>query len=148
MSISNGDTGLSARTAINTAIGKADTAAQPGSAQTWTASQAFTSGMTGGTDTVASSGGVQTVQLDGRAHVITLSAACTITLSAVGTGYSSAIIVLIQDPTTPRTISWAGTPKALDTQTISTTAGKHTVWLAWTPNGGTTYYLSGAGKEA
>jgi hypothetical protein len=118
-------------------------------AQTWTASQYLSAGGTLGVATVASAGSSQTVNLDGKIHVLTLdSATCTITASAVGSAYSAALIITKQDGSGSRAISWAGSPKTLDTQALNTTSSKHSAWLLWTPDGGTTLCLSGAGAEA
>lgn len=117
-------------------------------AQAWSALQTFTAGMAGGTTTVAASGATQTVALDGKVHVITLTANCTITASATGSAYSAALIVTRQDATGGRTLTWPAGVKQLDTQSLNTTASKDSAWILWTPDGGTTYYLNGAGAEA
>ena len=118
-------------------------------AQSWTAVQSLSAGCAGGTDTVASAGSSQTITLNGKTKLITLDAAtCTLTPSATGSAYSAALVILIQDATGGRAVNWASSPKVLGTQSLNTTASKHSAWLLWTPNGGTTYYLSDAGVEA
>ena len=147
MSIESLETGLSVRTELNAALDLVATAVQPDGAQPFTAIQTFTAGLAGGSDIIADAGEAQTIPLDGRVHVLTLTQACSITLTPVGSEYSFALIEFIQDATGGYDVTWTNSPKAMDTQALNTAANKHSAFVLWTPNGGTTYYRNGAGAE-
>jgi len=134
-------------TASGDGMAKAYSAIQPNAAQSFTAIQTFTAGLAGGSNIIANAGATRTIPLDGRVHVLTLTQACSITLTPTGSAYSFALIVLIENATGGYAVTWTNAPKAMDTQALNTAANKHSVFVLWTPNGGTTYYRNGAGAE-
>jgi hypothetical protein len=140
-------TGAYAATATAAQGEKADSAVQPNVAQSFSAIQTFSAGLAGGSDIIADAGEAQTIPLDGRVHVLTLTQACSITLTPVGSEYSFALIVLIENATGGYDVTYTNGPKAMDTQALNTAANKHSAFVLWTPDGGTTYYRNGAGAE-
>jgi hypothetical protein len=126
---------------------KADSAIQPTVAQSFTALQTFTAGLAGGSNIIADAGESQTIPLDGRVHVLTLTEPCEITLTPVGSEYSFALIVLIENATGGYDVTWTNGPKPMDTQALNTAANKSSRFVLDTPDGGTTYYRNGAGAE-
>jgi len=134
-------------TASGDGMTKAYSAIQPDGTQPFTAIQTFTAGLAGGSNIIADAEDVQTIPLDGRVHVLTLTEPCAITLTPVGSEYSFALIVLIENGTGSYDVLWTNSPKPMDTQALNTAANKHSAFVLWTPNGGTTYYRNGAGSE-
>ena len=99
-----------------------------------------------GTDTTVSASGAITLSLDGRAKALTLTGAVTLTLAVPsGASFASALVVLTQDATGGRTVSWADSPTQLGSQDLNTDAGGVSVWIAWTPDGGSAYFLTPGG---
>ena len=81
----------------------------------------------------------------GNVHKLTLTANCTITLTGPATGaYRSMLILLFQDGTGSRTVTWPGSVKwgTAGTPTLSTGAGKMDKILLDTVDGGTNWYGS------
>jgi hypothetical protein len=81
----------------------------------------------------------------GGVFTCTLTGNCTFTLRyPVSTGASSFTLILTNDATAGRTVTWAGGtfkyPGGSVTRT--TTANAVDIWFFFTPNGGTTYYAS------
>lgn len=118
-------------------------------ARTWTTAQALAGGVSGGVTTVASAGTAQTVSLDGKIHFLTLDSAssCTITGSPIGSAYSSALLLIKQDATGSRAMSFASGTKTLASQTLNTTANKYSAWVLWSHDG-STVFASPAGAES
>ena len=105
------------------AIGYADTVTALGSSGT-------------ATNIDVTSGGVFTCTLTGN---------CTFTLRyPVSTGASSFTLILTNDATAGRTVTWAGGTFKFPggSVTRTTTANAVDIWFFFTPNGGTTYYAS------
>ena len=100
--------------------------------------------------TVASSGSAQAPVIDGRHYKITLSATCTITLTAPtgaasGVVYSSTIDLVMDGSST---YSWAGgTINEMGTQTDNTTSGAVNSYVVKTYDAGTTWFVYPAGAE-
>jgi len=99
---------------------------------------------------VASSGSAQAPVIDGRHYKITLSATCTITLTAPtgaasGVVYSSTIDLVMDGSST---YSWAGgTINEMGTQTDNTTSGAVNSYVVKTYDAGTTWFVYPAGAE-
>lgn len=98
---------------------------------------------------VASAGSAETVSLDGRLYDLTLDAAnCAITISVPsGVTVGSAVVLLRQDATGGRAVSWLGSPKVMGAQSDNTGASTISQWVVSTPDGGTTILLTPAGTE-
>lgn len=90
------------------------------------------------------SGSAKTLDLaNGNVQKLTLTANCTITLTAPASGaYRSLMIYVFQDGTGSRTITWPGSVKwgTAGAPTLSTAAGKMDKILLDTVDGGTTWY--------
>ena len=102
-------------------------------------------------DTVTALGNTGTaINIDitsGGVFTATLTGSCTFTLRyPVGTGASSFTLILTNDATPGRTVSWAGGsfkfPGGAASLSRTTTANAIDVWFFFTPDGGTTYYGS------
>lgn len=82
---------------------------------------------------------------NGNVQQITLNANCTITLTSPGSGvYRSMLLLVFQDVTGSRTITWPGSVKwgTAGAPTLSTGASKMDKILLDTVDGGTTWYGS------
>lgn len=82
----------------------------------------------------------------------TLTGNCTFTLRyPVATGASSFTLILTNDGTPSRTVSWAGGafrfPGGAATLSRTTAANGVDIWVFFTPDGGTTYYGNIAMKD-
>lgn len=90
------------------------------------------------------SGASKTLDLaNGNVQKLTLTANCTITLTAPSTGaYRSLLIYVFQDGTGSRTITWPGSVAwgTAGAPTLTTTASKMDKILLDTVDGGTTWY--------
>ncbi|AFL75402.1 hypothetical protein [Thiocystis violascens] len=126
---------------------KADAAAQPTVDNAFSALQTFTAGIAGGSNIIADAGESQTIPLDGRVHVLTLTRPCAITSMPIGSGYSFALIELIQDGTGGYDVTWVDSPRPMSTQSVNTAPTKVSRFVLDTPNGGTAYRLTGAGAD-
>ena len=102
-------------------------------------------------DTVTALGNTGTaINLDvtsGNVFTATLNGNATITLRyPVATGSSSFTLILTNDATPGRSVSWAGGtfkfPNGAASLARTTTANAIDVWFFFTPDGGTTYYGS------
>jgi hypothetical protein len=100
-------------------------------------------------DTVVALGSTGTaINLDvtgGNVFSATLTGNATITLRyPVATGSSSFTLILTNDATAGRTVSWAGGtflwPGGAASLSRTTTANATDIWFFFTPNGGTTWY--------
>lgn len=97
------------------------------------------------------SGASQTVALsDGTVHKITLTAApCVLTFDgAVGNFASSFTLVLVQDGTGSRTVTWPVSTKWAGgaAPSLSTAAGAVDIFTGFSTDGGTSWYMMLAGK--
>jgi hypothetical protein len=92
------------------------------------------------------SGAAKTIDLaNGNVQKLTLTANCTITLTAPASGaYRSLLLFVFQDGTGARTITWPGSVLwgTAGAPTLSTAAGKMDKILLDTVDGGTTWYGS------
>jgi hypothetical protein len=90
------------------------------------------------------SGSAKTIDLaNGNVQKLTLTAGCTITLTAPATGaYRSIMLYVFQDGTGSRTITWPGSVSwgTAGAPTLSTAASKMDKILLDTVDGGTTWY--------
>lgn len=101
-------------------------------------------------ETISSSGSARTLSLlAGQSKIITLSANCTITLSSpVATEVNGLELVIRQDATGSRTISWPASVKwAGGAPTLTTTANAVDRVVLVTYDGGTTWYADLVGKN-
>ncbi|WP_041447139.1 hypothetical protein [Thiocystis violascens] len=142
-----GDARYAALAHAHAELALAATAIQPGTVQSFSAIQTFAAGLAGGSNIIADAGDAQTILLDGRVHVLTLTEPCAITITPTGSAYSFALIVLIQNGAGGYDVTYTNSPKPMDTQALNTAATKHSAFVLWTPDGGTTYYRNGAGAE-
>lgn len=107
----------------------------------------------GGLETVATNAtatGAVTVDLaNGNVHALTLTGAVTLTLSgATGSSACSLTLILTQDATGGRVVTWPGSVKWLPTGSdplFTTTLSTVSIVELFTINGGTTWYGSLAG---
>jgi hypothetical protein len=149
--VANGGTGANTLTSGNILIGKGTSAVSASSLLSESA--AVTSGTyikgIGYADTVVALGNTgSAINLDvvsGGVFTATLTGSATITLRyPVSSGASSFILILTNDGTAGRSVSFAGGtfryPGGSVTRT--TTANATDIWFFMTPNGGTTYYAS------
>jgi ribosomal protein L31 len=117
-------------------------------AQNFSALQTFGQ-MAGGTDTTASATGTQAIVADYKDKFLTLTGNIDITLSVPsGAVKAGCVIILKQDATGGRTVTWNTTVVELGTQALNTTADGYSIWIAWTPNGGTDWFLTSGGTNA
>ena len=102
-------------------------------------------------DTVTALGNTGTaINIDitsGGVFSATLTGSCTFTLRyPVSSGASSFTLILTNDATPGRTVSWAGGnfrfPGGAASLSRTTTANAVDIWFFFTPDGGTTYYGS------
>ena len=95
-------------------------------------------------DTIAASGTAQTLNVaNGTVFDVTLTGNCTFTLTAAATtGTAQSITVILrQDSTGSRTVTWPGSVSWLGTApTLQTAAGAVDVVSMFTVNNGTTWY--------
>lgn len=95
-------------------------------------------------DTVATSGASQTIDAaDGNVHDITLTAACTLTLSAVTSGKGNTLtLILRQDGTGGRLVTWPASISWLSgaAPLLQTAANGVDIITLFTVDGGTTWY--------
>lgn len=136
------------RLAVGTATGSYVDAAMPTLSQTWTAAQSFTS-VTGDTDTIASATGTQAITTDGKDKLLTLTGNIDISLSApAGATKAGSVFIFQQDATGSRTVTWNDTVIELGTQALNTAANGYSVWIVWTPDGGSMWFLTPGGTNA
>ena len=99
--------------------------------QTWTASQAFSAGITGGVSTITLSSNAATIPLDGRCHVLDLESATgtvTLTIAAPSSGeWKSSLLVVIQS-STARAISYSGATR-MDAVELPSQNDKVSFWV-------------------
>lgn len=92
------------------------------------------------------SGAAKTIDLaNGNVQKLTLTANCTLTLTSPASGaYRSLLLMVFQDGTGSRTITWPGSVKwgAAGAPTLSTGAGNMDKILLDTVDGGTNWYAS------
>lgn len=168
LAVGSGGTGATTFTDGGVLIGNATGAVQATSAGT--AGQLFRSGGTGVDpaftdklsvttagftnpvaygDTVVALGNTgtsKTIDLQtGNVFTATLTGSCTFTLSnAIATGSSSFVLILTNDGTAGRSVSWAGGsflwPGGAASLSRTTTANATDIWVFFTTDGGTTWY--------
>ncbi len=124
-------------------------ASKPISTATQTALDGKVNVINGGGETFFNNGNstsAATINLvNGNVQQITLNANCTITLTSPGSGvYRSLLLLVFQDATGSRTITWPGSVKwgTAGAPTLSTGNGKMDKILLDTVDGGTTWYGS------
>jgi hypothetical protein len=122
---------------------------KPVSTATQTALNGKASVTNGGGETyfdAGNSGAAKTLDLaNGNVQKLTLTAACTITLTGPTSGaYRSMLLYVFQDATGSRTITWPASVKwgTAGAPTLTTTASKMDKILLDTVDGGTTWYGS------
>jgi len=135
MSIENGESGLSVRTELNAALELVATALQPGLA----------SGVTGATDATTPSTNA-TITLDGKMKSIAPGAAITLSFSTPSGATFASAPILIQQGATAYAITWSGATLLGTAPTME--ANKAYLFGAFTPDGGTTYYVQVGQAEA
>jgi hypothetical protein len=97
---------------------------------------------------IGNTGTSQTIDLnDGNLFTATLNGNCTFTLAtanSVSNRGSSFTLVLTNDSTADRTVAFAGGTFKYPGGSVSrtTTANATDIWFFFTPDGGTTYYIS------
>jgi len=102
---------------------------------------------------IGNTGTSQTIDLnDGNLFTATLNGNCTFTLAtpnSVSNRGSSFTLVLTNDSTADRTVALAGGTFKYPGGSISrtTTASKTDIWFFFTPDGGTTYYVTIPAKD-
>lgn len=140
--ISDSELGSSVRTKLNSALGQID------GTSAFAERIALAAGFTGGVTTVASAGTAQTIELDGKIHALTLdnASACTITGDPVGTGYSSALVLLKQDATGGRAWAFVSGTIEMGIQDTVSGAGEYEAWVLWSHDG-STVFASPAGSQ-
>jgi hypothetical protein len=118
--------------AVQTSLGKADNAVQV---------------VNGGGETYSdagNSGAALSINLaNGNVQKLTLTANCTLTLTSPATGAMRSVTLLVfQDATGSRTITWPGTVKwgTAGAPTLTTTASKMDLVSLFTIDGGTNWY--------
>jgi hypothetical protein len=150
------ETTLKSALGLGTAAYEASTAFEPADAdiaktdvaETFTALQTFGQ-MAGGTDTTASASGTQAIVADYKDKLLTLTGNIDITLSVPsGAVKAGCVIILKQDATGSRTVTWNTTVVELGTQALNTAANGYSIWIAWTPNSGTNWFLTPGGTNA
>lgn len=147
-----GKTGAVTLTSADVGLGNVDNtsdANKPVSTAQQTALDGKVNVINGGGETYYDNGNSSTAAtLDlalGNVHKLTLTANCTITLTGPATGaYRSMLILLFQDATGSRTVTWPGSVKwgTAGAPTLSTGANKMDKILLDTVDGGTTWYGS------
>jgi hypothetical protein len=116
--------------------------------QIWTAPQLFVD-VTGSTVIVTSPGTAQSVELDGRCHVIELEDGVETTITGLPAGggfYSSAIVRIKGSAAGTGTIAWPAGHVQMNSQALNATAGAYTDFIL-DSHDGTVVLYRGVGVE-